>query len=350
MRARDLFAGAGGWDVAARDLGWDVEGFEINVDARLTRAAAGLKTSEIIDVRDIVGCCPCGQWDAHIASPPCQSFSVAGKGVGRRALEAVLTVIGSYFNGKPMPYQEACDLMGDERTALVVEPLRLAMAEEPTYIAWEQVPAVLPVWKVCAEVLKQRKGYSAVVGVVNAEQFGVPQTRKRAILIARRDGVPAELPVPTHSTYYSHTPARLDPGVRKWRTMADALGWGMTERPYFTLACARTTGGPDKEKVGGSQARKGLYAERDAGRWIPKPGIDPDDPSIRLGLVEAAVLQGFDADFPWQGFSQAKLMQVGNAVPVGLAHAILSTFSDNTGRKTPPSVEQVPDNCQASLF
>jgi hypothetical protein len=91
-------------------------------------------------------------------------------------------------------------------------------------VVWEQVPSVLPVWKACAEVFTER-GYSTSVGVLNAEQYGVPQTRRRAILVARRDGVPAALPPPTHSRYHSHDPKRLELGVQPWVSMATALGW-----------------------------------------------------------------------------------------------------------------------------
>lgn len=40
MRAVDIFAGPGGWDVAARDLGIDVVGIEIDDSACDTREAA----------------------------------------------------------------------------------------------------------------------------------------------------------------------------------------------------------------------------------------------------------------------------------------------------------------------
>lgn len=272
MLADDYFGGAGGWDVACELYGITVTGYEILEEARRTRAAAGLKTSETIDVRDVTT--EPGKVDLQLGSPPCQSFSMAGKGAGRRALDAVLEVVASYRDGHPMPYADAAALMGDERTALVVEPLRLALEGRPMFIAWEQVPAVLPVWEACADVLR-RNGYSAVTALLNAEQYGVPQTRKRAILVARRDGREAYMPKPTHSLYYGRTPQKLDPGVEKWISMAEALGWGMTARPYPTVASGRTTGGPDALKVGGTRARQIIYDEYNAGRWMPEDGKLP---------------------------------------------------------------------------
>lgn len=68
-------------------------------------------------------------------------------------------------------------------------------------------------WEAYAEVLRDQ-GYSVVMGIMHAEQYGVPQTRKRAILIARQDGGEVKFPGPTHSKYHTRDPYRLDPGVK----------------------------------------------------------------------------------------------------------------------------------------
>ncbi|GAA2844022.1 DNA methylase [Actinoplanes cyaneus] len=298
MRALDLFAGSGGWDLAAHDLGWDVDGVEIMNEAKATRAAAGLKTIAD-DVRDVAPL-P-GEYDVLIASPPCQTFSTAGNGSGRRALDAVLAGVARYAAGERPTYRELADTTGDERTALVLEPLRIALAMMPTYIAWEQVPPVLPVWEACAEVLRAA-GYSVATGNLNAEQYGVPQTRKRAFLIARRDGETAALPAPTHSRYYPRDPQRLDEGVLPWISMAEALGWGMTARPSMTVPGTSETGGP-KGFGGGAGARRRLATERAEGRWI-EPGDNPpastdSAPYVGLprradGIGETVTLDGTD--------------------------------------------------------
>lgn len=223
IAAVDHFAGTG-WSVACRWLGIVDYGVEIMPEAIRTRGAVGFRTI----YRDVWSGL-LHPWlvpfhDLYIASPPCQTFSVAGRGTGRKALEMVLALIASGAWKDPAKLRAAGADLGDDRTALVLTPLAHIWAHRPRLVALEQVPTVLPVWEAMADVLRGL-GYSVWTGNLQAEQYGVPQTRKRAILMARLDG-PVAPPVPTHSRYYSRDPQRLDPGVQKWVSMAEALGWG----------------------------------------------------------------------------------------------------------------------------
>lgn len=102
MRAVDLFAGPGGWDIAARDLGINVVGIEIDDSACDTREAAGLAT-----IRGDVRAYSARQFPfgrANRESPPCPTLSVAGKGSGRRAMDSIIeaarqTAIGGAVTG-----------------------------------------------------------------------------------------------------------------------------------------------------------------------------------------------------------------------------------------------------------
>src|SRR5690606_41198525 len=90
-----------------------------------------------------------------IASPPCQTFSMAGKGAGRAALDTVSELAMAMARREPVDLSA----FSDPRTALVLEPLRWALAaidlgRPYEWLAFEQVPTVLPVWNLYADILR----------------------------------------------------------------------------------------------------------------------------------------------------------------------------------------------------
>lgn len=123
MIADDLFAGAGGWDLAAESLGIHARGVENMPQARATRDAAGLIT--IHD--DVWTYQPDGRATLEIASPPCQTFSTAGKGTGRKALDDVLRGIRDGYVSNLDHLRFLGEEVGDDRTALVLTPLHFAL-------------------------------------------------------------------------------------------------------------------------------------------------------------------------------------------------------------------------------
>lgn len=371
--ALDLFRGAGGWSVAAQRLGITDYGIEYMREANETATAAGHKSIQD-DVWDGV---PEGIFNGEIASPPCQTFSAAGKGAGRKALDTVLAAIRGGAWQSIDRLRSLGEAVGDERTALVLTPLAYAYKMRPEWIAWEQVPTVLPVWEACAEELRAL-GYSTWTGNLQAEQYGVPQTRKRAILIASRTHI-VGMPKPTHSRYYPRDPARLDEGVRPWVSMAEALG---RDAEGITLQSNYSTGGDvstrgertldEPASTVTSKSMRWLQVNARANatirsinepaptltsghssaemRWLPEwcfrrpsttivgsfkpevvaaPGYRttvsrqnaPD--SVRVTVQEAGILQSFPADYPWQGSKTKQYLQVGNAIPPFMAEAIL---------------------------
>lgn len=230
--ALDLFAGHG-WGVALRRLGIIEHAVEISESAIATRVANGLSEPIYRDVwegLDDPSLVPAH--DIEVNSPPCPTFSSAGKGDGRRAMPALLAAIDDR-RYESVESLRALAEETDPESALVLIPLAYAFQHRPRFMVLEQVREVLPIWRKYAEVLRSW-GYSVWVGILNAEQYGVPQTRRRAILIARRDGLRAEPPPPTHSRYYERASQRLDPGVERWVSMEDALGWNV-DRPAPTV-------------------------------------------------------------------------------------------------------------------
>lgn len=275
--AVDLFAGPGGWDLAALDLGLDVIGIELDELAVATRKAAGLDTihADVDDVppEEFAWC------DGLIASPPCQDWSSAGPKTGRAGASGHLV-----------------DL-----------PLRWAIENRPRWIALEEVEQVLPVWRSHAEELAAI-GYHVWTGVLDAAEYGVPQYRRRAILLAHLDR-PVDAPHPTHGI-----PTLLDPGLVPLRTMLDVLpSWEGLRLDR------RSNGAPvidDLDRpsptVTGATAAKTV--------WIL---LLPDGTHRRIELDEAAILQTFPEGYPFQGSRREAGRQIGNAVPPTFAHALL---------------------------
>lgn len=281
--ALDVFAGTG-WGVACKWLGIEEKGVELMAEAVATREANGMETV----YRDV--------WDGlllsrseHarlygiytmlIGSPPCQTFSVAGHGAGRAALTEVIEAIQLHAYKDPQLLLEFGE-KHDMRTALVLAPLAYVYRDMPQYVVLEQVPTVLPVWEAYAEVMRDL-GYDVKTAILNAEQYGVPQTRRRAILVARLDG-PVKLPTPTHSRYYTRDPERLDPGVAKWVSMAEALGWGH-ETPAPTV-CYR----PEIAPRGCKHLAPGCCSN-----YPGKPGHQYPDGTVKITVGEASALQTF---------------------------------------------------------
>lgn len=305
--ALDLFSGARGWDVAAEKLGWTTYGVEHWEPARRTAEAAAFRHHPLADVREVNGkVWPGRPFDLHLASPSCKPFSPAGTGDGRRSMAVVLAGVRAVAEGaRPT-------MLGlDPETALVLEPLRIALEGMPRVIAWEQSDRVLPVWQECAVVLIFA-GYSVAVDVLDAVNYGVPANRKRAVLIARRDGITATMPKRTHGPF---------PHLLPYVTMADALGW-----PEATQLVSNYGTGGDPKKRGvrwGYQPSFAITGRADRNKVF----MDPDKPGRNMTRAEAATLQTFPDGYPFQGTATDIGQQIGNAVPPVLAHAILKDLA-----------------------
>ncbi|GHD79542.1 DNA cytosine methyltransferase [Streptomyces goshikiensis] len=382
----DLFAGPGGWSHALDVLGVRDVGLEWDEWACKTRAAAGQLT-----IRTDVAMYPAwifaGRVKGFIASPPCQAWSMAGKRLGLVDQPLVHQAVADLAVGRDTRERllAACR---DPRSLLAAEPMRylhaLHQAGEPEWIAMEEVPDVLPLWQQYAAILRSW-GFSVWTGIINSADFGVPQTRRRAILLASRVRT-ASPPEPTHARL-PEPESLFGPGRGRWVSMAEALGWGATDRPVPTVCAGGGPGGGPEPFPSG--ARKTLTDARDRGAWKHHPAsrqalADPvarqrwawslrsnnqahatvrraDEPAgtlffghranecmwvagpadatdpgnavpepIRITATEAGVLQSFPADYPWQGNKGQTFSQIGNAVPPRLAAHLLAPHLGKT--------------------
>jgi DNA (cytosine-5)-methyltransferase 1 len=103
--------------------------------------------------------------------------------------------------------------------------------------------------------------------------------------------------------------------------MADRLPEWTTRRPATTVLAT--------PRISSPTAR-----DRDPS-W--RPG-DPWPPqfrnAVRIGVQEAALLQGFRAGYPWQGSRTRRFLQIGNAVCPPLARLVVEAAArHSTGRE-----------------
>jgi DNA (cytosine-5)-methyltransferase 1 len=283
------------------------------------------------------------QADVVIGGPPCQGFSNLGK-------------------RDP----------GDPRNQLWRHYFRAVEQARPRVLVMENVPELLrsPEFQAFRERVGAL-GYSVEAKVLNSADFGVPQRRKRAIVLAWRDGEPI-YPQPTHTENPEDDAARLP-----WCTVRDAIGdlpleptgsdWHIGRNPLAS-SVERYQAVPE----GGN--RWDLYRNRPdltPGCWIRKTsgGTDLfgrlwwDRPAFTIRTEfykpekgrylhptadrpithrEAARLQSFPDEFKWVGSKIEVARQIGNAVPCGLARAIANSVRSMLETRTAaPSDEQL---------
>ena len=274
-----------------------------------------------------------------IGGPPCQGFSLKGKNLG----------------------------LDEHRNFLFVEYLDIVKQLNPEVFVIENVKNILSAsngWfkeQILSTI--HQMGYQISFGVLKATNYGVPQTRERAIFLCSRDKL-IELPEPT---------------VEKTVTVKDAIGdlaylnsnEGEFEQEYITNATSNyqkmmrrnsiklynhKASNHNKiaiEKLKLIPAEKGKeYLPKEMqgkqkfkttwGRLVwnePSPTIDTrfdassngknNHPFLHRSITprEAARLQSFDDNYIFYGKKVEIRTQIGNAVPPLMAKAIADKIS-----------------------
>lgn len=195
--AAELFAGGGGLAQGLRNAGVEpVAAVELDEYAADVFAANHPRVKLFRrDVREVSGdelraASSTGCVDILAACPPCQGFST-------------LTT----------KYRRA-----DGRNALVAEVGRITRELKPSAIMLENVPGLagrgMPILEALIEELEE-EGYLVNWSVLQVADFGVPQTRRRLVLLAGRGfGIP--MPEQTHAQGGRR-------GLPPWRTLRDVL-------------------------------------------------------------------------------------------------------------------------------
>ena len=354
----DLFAGCGGFT-----SGFVTEGFnpiaavENDFAAASTYAANfGEDHTHWLDIADWADA-DIPSADVVVGGPPCQGFSNLG----------------------------AKD-PDDIRNRLWEQYVRVLLAARPSVFVIENVDRFHS--SVEYELLRSEvddgrlRDYELVSEVLNAADYGVPQKRKRTIVIGSRDGKP-RLPEPTRGLEHQRWMSLRDvisdiPAWPDTTSLPDSttpffgkqvrgvfkesdlhLGRNPTELSLRRYDCIPPGGGrfdlPDellsncwRNKPTGTTDVMGRlewdqpsvtirteFFKPEKGKYL-HPQWEQDEPGSRVNRPithqEAARIQSFPSDFLWCGSKTEIARQIGNAVPPTFARAIAAAVKASLGR------------------
>jgi len=236
----------------------------------------------------------------------------------------------------------------DVRNSLFIAFAKIAAAVQPDAIVVENVPEILTdrYWPlvVKARDILTRAGYVSRLAVHNMAEFGVPQQRFRALLIAMRQ--PFQMPK-----------GFVEP--QQFRTVRDAIGKlpaiaagevSANDPMHFTAAHRLSTiktimavgkdggsrpwhAGPECLRRAAAKQGRAAYEDVYGRLWWNRPAItvtayarNPASgryvhPEQHRGLSvrEAALLQSFPKQYMFEGSFDSRFRQIGNAVPPSFA-------------------------------
>lgn len=351
VKGVDLFAGAGGFSLGAIAAGVDIVGaLEFHKHAAATYEANVKRTGDAkVEVikEDILTVSPgeamrrwslkAGEIDLVIGGPPCQGFS------SHRINDAGVDDPRNKLLGRYFEFVEA------------IRP-RVFLVENVPGLLWERHKGYLDAFYARGDTAEYDL---APAQVINARDFGVPQNRRRVFILGIDRRRPLEVawpPMPTHVS-----PSLIEPernGRASWRTAKDVFGPAPSDDPNdihmqhsadLTALFAKTplNGGSRSESGRILKCHEGYNGHSDVyGRIDPeRPGptmttacINPSKgrfvhPTEHHGITlrQAARLQTFPDTFVFGGGLMSGGEQIGNAVPVALATALLQPLVDALG-------------------
>lgn len=231
------------------------------------------------------------------AGVPCPPFSVAGKQLGAH----------------------------DDRN-LFPEALRVVEEAQPNAILFENVKGLMTFkfqeyrqW-----IVKKTEdlGYLGAWKLFNAADFGVPQTRFRAIFVALKEDNYQyySWPSPKRSKHmsvgnvlYPYMKQNGWTGAEAWSKKADTIG------PTI-VGGSKKHGGPD---LGPTRAKESWRSLGVDGHGISNTAPEKDFSGMpKLTVEMAAILQGFPPSWRFAGAKTSAYRQVGNAFPPPIAKEI----------------------------
>jgi DNA (cytosine-5)-methyltransferase 1 len=317
--AVDLFSGCGGLTLGLKQAGFDVLG-AIELDSQAVKTYASNHRRVSLEHEDIRNICPedfmekigvrPGELDLLAGCPPCQGFS------------SLRTRNGSAKNR-------------DRRNDLVKQMLRFADALQPKALMLENVPgltAYSPFKRLCNDLAE--RGYHVEYDVKDAADFGVPQRRRRLILLAGLGvAIPFARPVAKKSTVrdaigHLQSPERSkdelhrlgerrSPRIQRLIRDIPKDGGSRTDLPKRRqLECHKKSDG--FKDIYGRMSWDRVAPTITSGCFNPSKGRFLHPVSDRtITMREAALLQGFPPNYKFElsAGKQAIALMIGNALP-----------------------------------
>ena len=356
----DLFAGAGGLSVGAHQAGGNVvASLEFDSVACQTLRANGSYHGEVIegDVCDFSGTqlrklAGLKKRDPLIivGGPPCQPFSKAaywteeGDDAAYRRARA-----SGLLAAKPAAKTL---VKTDSRRDLVREYWRIVQESTADGFVFENVPSIKhprnkPIYDAIVRDARDA-GYNVTEVVANASEYGVAQARERVLILGSRRRAPSS-PAKTHSAdAATGLPAPISAGdalkgfdtkrffepeevvTGRWAKHLEEVPPGWNYKAHTAWA-----GHPNPTFVTETRFWNFLLKlAPDRPSWTiaasPGPWTGPFHwRNRRLRTVELAALQGFPRDYLIEGSRRERVRQMGNAVPVPLATAMIKSVLES---------------------
>lgn len=340
MKAISLFSGAGGCSRGFFESGFEIiaafdntpsaiETYNKNFGDNLCKKV-DLSSCNFEEIRDSLEL-KRGELDIIIGGPPCQGFTTAGK----RSEE-------------------------DPRNKLISNYVDALDKFLPRWFVMENVEGVLTSsgGKYIIDCLKSiiALGYSVSLEKVYAQEYDIPQRRKRVIVVGNREGKEFTFPKPNvvatgaifkdgstnlkmaigdlegiENPSIDHSP-KWETGIQLERMINLGVGKTMKDLPerlqhdsFKKRANRRVCDGTPSEKRGGAPSGLKRLSYKEPALTITSAAtsefVHPKE-NRTLTLRECARIQTFPDDFVFCGTDSQKALQIGNAIPPLLAKKI----------------------------
>lgn len=304
MRVVSLFSGAGGLDLgfkmAGHDVVWANDLYEDAVHTYQKNIGDHIVLEDVRNISaDKIPDC-----DIVIGGFPCQGFSVANT---KRHI-------------------------ADERNELYKQLIRVIEDKRPKFFLAENVKGLTNLGK--GEVFKmilsdfENLGYRVQYKILNAADYGVPQTRLRVIIVGVRSDLDweYEFPKATHSQDGRN-------GLPTWVSVSDALK-GLPD-PDSENSIPNHTYSKYKLNINGYIGHRLLDPDKPAptvtARGDNRGGVvilPHPNGQRRMSCRELASVQSFPVDYEFTGNNSSIYRQIGNAVPPLLAYTVAKQFNE----------------------